>query len=102
MPVDETSPSPIGDNSSLGMACNAYRRLHGAWPETVRFAPGHFASYVETPDTEQIELLASIFEVVVSAQERSARLTVFGPNGGVTYERGVEEGKWDLGPFKAR
>ena len=56
------------------MACNVYRRLHGVWPEAVRFAPGHFAAYASELDSTQIELLATVFDVRVSTTERSPRL----------------------------
>ena len=93
------SELPVGDNPSLGMACNVYRRLHGSWPDAVRFAPGHFAGYIRGLDDDQITLLATVFIVTVTAEEKSPRLTVMGPHGAVTYGHGIEDEDHDLSPF---
>lgn len=90
---------PVGDNPSLAMASNAYRRLFGVWPGAVRFAPGHFAGYASGLSSDQLELLCTVFEVTVSPAERSPRLTVSGPEGVLTYDEGVDEADWDQAPF---
>jgi hypothetical protein len=83
------------------MASNAYRRRHGAWPQRVRFAPGHFAAYASGLTTGQLELLCTAFEITVSTSETSPRLTVSGKEGSLTYDDGVEEPDWDAAPFDA-
>jgi hypothetical protein len=87
------------DNPSLAMASNAYRRRYGAWPEWVRFAPGHFGPWAADCDAESLILLASVFDVSVTSREQSPRLTVGGPEGEITYNEGVTEADWDSTPF---
>jgi hypothetical protein len=81
------------------MACNAYRRIHGSWPEAVRFAPEHFAYMAAETPPEGLIVLAHALDVHVSASERSPRLTVSGPHGALTYDHGVEEADHDTEPF---
>ena len=90
---------PLVNNPSLAMSCNAYRRMHGVWPEAIRFAPEHFAYMaVETP-VEALVALTTVFDVTISRQERSPRLTVSGLHGALTYNHGVEASDYDPVPF---
>ena len=86
-------------NPSLAMAANAYRRLYGEWPTRVRFAPPHFGEWASHLDTHALVLLASVFEIEVTTEEKSPRLTVSGPRGAVTYDEGVIKADWDPAPF---
>ena len=90
---------PLVSHPSLAMACNAYRRLHGQWPEAARFAPGYFASIATDMSTGQLILLATVFDVTVSVRERSPRVTVSGVHGALTYDHGVQAADYDEAPF---
>jgi hypothetical protein len=86
-------------NPSLAMACNAYRRLYGVWPEGVRFAPEHFAAMASEMNAVALLVLGSVLEVTVSEAEQSPRLTVHGAHGSLTYDRGVVDADHDQTPF---
>jgi hypothetical protein len=99
--VTDEEQNPVVDNPSLAMAANAYRRLHGTWPEQVRFAPGHFAGMATNSTPHGLEILATAMDVLVSSAERSPRLTVSGRHGALTYDDQVTEADWDAAPFHA-
>jgi hypothetical protein len=87
------------NNPSLAMAANAYRRLYGEWPTQVRFSPYHFGHWATDLDADALVLLALVFDVLVTTNEESPRLTVSGRHGAVTYDEGVIEADWDPAPF---
>lgn len=88
------------DNPSLAMAANAYRRIHGEWPTWARFAPEHFGHWATELDPFALIALATVLEVSVTTKEPSLRLTVGGPAGELTYDRGVTEADWEIEPFE--
>jgi hypothetical protein len=94
-----TTVDSLIDNPSLAMACNAYRRQHGAWPEAVRVGPEYFVTDVASMRPDALRVLASLMDITVTERERSPRLTVLGAHGELTYNQGVEEADWDQEPF---
>lgn len=92
---------PLLDNPSLVAVANAYRRVHGVWPERARFSPVHFADMAASSNEHGLVLLGTAIDLLVTTDEPSPRVTVSGRHGESTYDEQVTESDWDDAAFLA-
>ena len=82
-------------------ACNVYRRRYGSWPTRLRLHPRFAEGFLPGLRPKTISRLIAAFEIEVTANEPSARVTVIGNTGAITYDEGVEDQDWDAAEFFA-
>jgi hypothetical protein len=85
----------------VAWTCNAYRRRYGSWPTRIRLDPRYVAGFLGELKSGALIRLATAFEVEITANEPSPRVTVIGEAGAVTYDDGVEEQDWHSDAFVA-
>ena len=93
--MEASDNRPLLDNPPLVAISNAYRRLHGVWPERARMTPIHFADMASSSSTAGLALLTTAMDLEVTTRETSPRVTVIGPAGELTYDDRVADEDWD-------